>query len=112
MRRHAQIADAYLRRLIGATGSNTLLKARVTKTGRLLDCVRLSVVSADLPAHLLRAIIEGGRPVAINLRLLSRNGKSVEKAEEHLPLFGSQNRQSPQEQRLDEGHRQLYDMLD
>jgi len=51
-----------------------LLKAHVSRTGRLIDCSRLSIVSSELPLQILCSVIENGPPVDIDLSSPTANG--------------------------------------
>ena len=78
MSQHRRILDNYHRRLLAAVTRSSLLKATVSRTGRLLDASRLELVKEGLGSRVLRAVIESGRPSALELRLRTSHGAAID----------------------------------
>lgn len=77
MSAHKKIIEHFQRRLNAAISRSPLLKAYVSRTGRLMDCSRLRLASEAFPRRLLLSVIEGKSPMAVNLapRSTRRTGR-------------------------------------
>jgi hypothetical protein len=66
---HKAVLADFIRRLNGAISRSSLLKVRLSKTGKLLDSCRLEQVAPGLSNELLEAILDGEGPVPVQLEL-------------------------------------------
>ncbi len=87
---HRPVLAKFNQRLIGAISQSPLLRIRVSKTGRLLDCWRLEQVTPGLSNELLEAVLDGAEPVSVQLDLRALKGSNkpaeAELFGEHEPL--------------------------
>src|SRR5437773_5788281 len=103
---HKPILENFIQRLIGAISQSPLLKTRVSKTGRILDCYRLEQVTPGLSNDLLDGLIDGSDPVEVQLHLRALQETESEKAE---PLFeGKDEHEEKFEDRIAKEHLQLH----
>ncbi len=105
------VLDNFIQRLIGAISQSPLLRARLSRTGRLLDCCRLEQVTSGLSKELLEAVLDGAKPVPVQLDLRAlREGNRSEGAD---PL---RVEPEPDEEQIDERvaqeHLRLYKTLE
>jgi primosomal replication protein N'' len=108
MNDHARVLDTFHKRLTASITQSSLLRVRVTRQGRLLDCSRLGVVQEKLPRQLLEAVVKARKqPLPINLQLrAARNSRTA------VPAGAAAGAPAaPPDSRLEE-HRALYDLLD
>jgi hypothetical protein len=66
---HRPVLEKFIQRLIGAMCQSPLLKARLSRTGRLVDCYRLEEVTPGLSKELLEAVLNGADAVSVQLDL-------------------------------------------
>jgi hypothetical protein len=125
---HRRILDHFHRRLLAAVTRSSLLKATVSKTGRLLDVSRLELVKEGLGNRVLRGVIESGRPISLELRLRVSHGGAIEEPVESEDQYAISGEATPpgnlesggerqrgaelSEDRLVLEHRSIYDALD
>jgi len=106
MPEHHRVLDHFHKRLLAAVTRSALLRATVSRTGRLLDCSRFESVQVGAGWKIVRGIIEGGSEVPIDLRLrFSHTATALHDEEtEDCP-------ESPDD-RIVREHRNIYDALD
>jgi hypothetical protein len=73
---HRPVLYSFIHRLIGAISQSPLLKVRLSRTGRLLDCHCLNSVESSLADDVLSAVIEGSKAVSVQLDLRMPEGQA------------------------------------
>ncbi len=105
MTQHRPVVDHFHKRLLAAVNRSSLLKATVSRTGRLLDAFRLESVEPGLSRRVLQSVVDGQPAVPLKLQLRCSHS-------EPPPNQSDERRtESPEERRVRE-HRAIYDSLD
>jgi primosomal replication protein N'' len=106
-----RIIESYQQRLTGSFGRSPLLKATVSKSGRLLDCSQLEYVSPGLGQRLLGSVVEAKPPVSISLTLRTRasRGTGPNETTQAQPFLDEEGQASDLGRH---DHSVLYDLLD
>jgi hypothetical protein len=66
---HKPVLEEFVQRLVGAITQSPLLKLRLSKSGRLIDCYRLEQVTVGLSKALLEGVVNGAQPISLQLDL-------------------------------------------
>lgn len=107
---HKPIVDNFIQRLIGAISQSPLLRTKVSRTGRILDCHRLEQVASGLSNDLLERLVDGAETVEVQLDLRALQDDKSEKAE---PLFGGgDEREQKIDDQIAQEHLQLHKTLE
>jgi hypothetical protein len=111
MSKKNRVIDSYQQRLTGALHRSPLLKASVSKSGRLVDFAQLESVSPGLAKRLLETVIQASTPLAIDLNLRAKQrARTAGGSKEQPVLFSPQNNAGINPSTID--HSALYDLLD
>jgi very-short-patch-repair endonuclease len=108
---HKPILDHFIRRLIGAISQSPLLKARPSKTGRLLDCHRFEEVKKCLSDDVLQGVIERSKPVAVQLDLRALREREKQDHPGSL-LFAAQDDEVEINAGIAQEHLRIYQVLE
>ena len=87
-RSHKRVIDHFIRRLNASISRSSLLKVRVSKSGRLLDCSKLTTVRPNLPHELINAVIKSS---SVQFDLNLRPQRSLFGDEDNAPQRGFPN---------------------
>lgn len=102
---HRRVLDHFHKRLLAAVTRSSLLKATVTRTGRLLDCSRFESVEDGLSRQIVQGVVEDNAAVPVELRLRFSHGETEYEDDE-------EERQESPDDKIVREHRAIYDALD